>query len=209
MVAIRSKFLTEYQDAAYAERYRNQVDKIRSAEAKIGGDGNLTKAVARNLFKLMAIKDEYEVARLYAETDFASRVAKEFEGDYKIRFHLAPPLLAKPDPHTGNVKKMEFGPWMMTAFRWMAKARKLRGSVWDIFGRTEERRLERDLLADYEATLVALVPVLSADNIATATKLAELPATVRGYGHVKLRSVVTYKTQREALKLTLGIRQTS
>ena len=104
---------------------------------------------------------------------------------------------------------MEFGPWMMTAFRWMAKARKLRGSVWDIFGRTEERRLERDLLADYEATLVVLVPVLSADNIATATKLAELPATVRGYGHVKLRSVVTYKTQREALKLTLGIRQTS
>ncbi|MBK9623720.1 MAG: indolepyruvate ferredoxin oxidoreductase family protein [Rhodocyclaceae bacterium] len=209
LVAIRSKFLTEYQDAAYAERYRNQVDKIRGAEAKIGGDGNLTKAVARNLFKLMAIKDEYEVARLYAETDFASRVAKEFEGDYKIRFHLAPPLLAKPDPHTGNVKKMEFGPWMMTAFRWMAKARKLRGSVWDIFGRTEERRLERDLLADYEATLVVLVPVLSADNIATATKLAELPATVRGYGHVKLRSVVTYKTQREALKLTLGIRQTS
>ena len=206
LVAIRSKFLTEYQDAAYAERYRSQVEKIRSAEAKIGGDGSLTKAVVRNLFKLMAIKDEYEVARLYAETDFASRVAKEFEGDYKIRFHLAPPLLAKPDPHTGNVKKMEFGPWMMTAFRWMAKARKLRGSVWDIFGRTEERRLERELLADYEAMLTAIAPMLSTSNIATATQLAELPANVRGYGHVKLRSVVTYKVQRDKLKLALGIR---
>ena len=205
IIATRSKFLTDYQDTAYAQRYLNQVEKIRSAEAAQGGDGKLTKTVARNLFKLMAIKDEYEVARLYTETDFASRVAKEFDGDYKIRFHLAPPLLAKPDPHTGHVKKMEFGPWMMTAFRWMAKARKLRGSVWDIFGRTDERRLERELLVDYEATLAALLPRLSAATLPDATQLLELPANVRGYGHVKLRSIVTYKVQRDALKHSLGI----
>ena len=202
----RSKFLVDYQDDAYAERYRSQVAAIRAAEAKLGATEDLTKSVATYLFKLMAIKDEYEVARLYAESEFANRVAKEFEGDYKIRFHLAPPLLAKPDPHTGHVKKMEFGPWMMTAFRWLAKARKLRGSMWDVFGRTDERRMERELLADYEQALAALTTSLTQSKLADAIKLAELPATVRGFGHVKLRSINSYKTQRETLKGALGLK---
>jgi indolepyruvate ferredoxin oxidoreductase len=205
LIQLRSDFLVGYQNEAYAERYRRQVAVIRAAETKLGGDESLTRSVATNLFKLMAIKDEYEVARLYAESDFASRVAHEFDGDYKIRFHLAPPLLAKPDPHTGNVRKMEFGPWMMVAFRWLAKARGLRGSFWDVFGRTDERQLERALLADYEEALRKLSTSLSSGNLADAKKLAELPATVRGYGHVKLRSINTYKIELEKLTEKLGI----
>lgn len=205
MIAIRCKFLADYQDAAYAERYRVQVEKIEAAEASLGGSRDLTSSVARNLFKLMAIKDEYEVARLYAESDFMERVAHEFEGDYRIRFHMAPPLLAKPDPHTGNIKKMEFGPWMMSAFRLLAKGRALRGGTWDVFGRTEERRLERELLLDYETSLVNLASKLTSETLPTATKLAELPAAVRGFGHVKLRSIATYKAQRDILKGLLKI----
>ncbi len=206
LVARRSAFLTDYQDAEYAARYQRQIAAMQSATATLGeaADGLMT-AVARNLFKLMAIKDEYEVARLYAESDFLSRVDSAFEGDYKVRFHLAPPLLAKPDPHTGAVKKMEFGPWLMTGFRWLAKARSLRGGRWDIFGRTEERRLERELLADFEDSLRALLPRLNSGSLDAATRWAELPDMVRGYGHVKLRAIKAYVVQRDQIKSSLGL----
>jgi indolepyruvate ferredoxin oxidoreductase len=204
VIARRASFLTDYQDAAYAERYRLQVEKVRAAEATINSS-QLTEAVARNLFKLMAIKDEYEVARLYAETDFVQKISEGFDGDYTLRFHLAPPLLARPDPKTGRVKKMAFGPWMLTAFKWLAKARRYRGSRWDVFGRSDERRLERNLLADYEAELAALLPKLERATLIDAITLARLPETIRGFGHVKRRSIDAVRPERAALKLRLGL----
>jgi indolepyruvate ferredoxin oxidoreductase len=204
MIEKREGILTEYQDAAYAARYRTCVEKVRTAEAKINS-AQLTEAVAHNLFKLMAIKDEYEVARLYAETDFLQNIGERFEGDYTLKFHLAPPLLARPDPTTGKVRKMAFGPWMLTAFKWLAKARGLRGSRWDIFGRSDERRLERSLLADYEADLAALLPKLERATLGDAIALAKLPEKIRGFGHVKQRSIDAAAPEREALRSRLGL----
>ena len=200
----RARFLADYQDDNYAARYRTQVAKIRSAEAAINSS-QLTEAVARNLFKLMAIKDEYEVARLYAETDFRQRIAERFEGDYTLHFHLAPPLVARPDPKTGRIKKITFGPWMLTAFAWLAKARKVRGSRWDVFGRSEERRLEHKLLADYEADLAALPAKLERTTLGEAISLASLPEKIRGFGHVKQRSIEAAAPERAALRARLGL----
>jgi indolepyruvate ferredoxin oxidoreductase len=204
VITKRVSFLTDYQDAAYAEHYRLQVAKVRAAEAAINSS-QLTQAVAHNLFKLMAIKDEYEVARLYAETDFVQKISEAFEGSYTLSFHLAPPLLARPDPKTGKVKKMTFGPWMLTAFKWLAKARRYRGSRWDIFGRSDERRLERTLLADYEADLAALLPKLERTTLIDAIALARLPEKIRGFGHVKRRSIDAAEPERAALRVRLGL----
>ena len=125
---------------------------MREAEAQIFPGGTaLAEAVARSLFKLMAYKDEYEVARLYTETGFLKRVADQFEGPYQLRFHLAPPTLGDRDPQTGHLKKREFGPWMFNVFRLLAKLRRLRGTVLDIFACSEERRTERRLIGEYEA----------------------------------------------------------
>src|SRR4029453_15691312 len=158
MVARRAQFLTDYQDAAYAERYTNLVAQVRSAESKaMPGITELSEAVARYYFKLLAIKDEYEVARLYAETDFAKRVAAQFEGDYKLTFHLAPPIFNKPDPVTGAPKKSTYGPWMMKAFGVLAKMRRYRGTALDIFGRTAERKMERALIGEYEAVVAEML----------------------------------------------------
>jgi len=200
----RVAFLTGYQGAAYAASYRTQVGKIRAAEAAINSS-QLTEAVAHNLFKLMAIKDEYEVARLYAETDFLQKISERFDGDYTLSFHLAPPLLARPDPKTGRVKKMAFGPWMLTAFKWLAKARRYRGSRWDVFGRSDERRLERSLLADYEADLAALPAALTRTMLGDAIALAKLPEKIRGFGHVKRRSIDAAVPERGALRVRLGL----
>ncbi|MCX7144963.1 MAG: 2-oxoacid:acceptor oxidoreductase family protein, partial [Sulfuritalea sp.] len=204
LIAKRVSFLTEYQDAAYAERYRTQVEKIRAAETAINSS-QLTETVAHNLFKLMAIKDEYEVARLYAETDFLQKVGERFDGDYTLSFHLAPPLLARPDPKTGMVKKMAFGPWMLTAFKWLAKARRYRGSRWDYFGRSEERQLERSLLTDYEADLDGLLGKLDRSSLGDAIALARLPEKIRGFGHVKRRSIDATVPERDALRAGLGL----
>ena len=204
VIATRAAFLTAYQDTAYATRYRTQVDKVRAAEAAINSS-QLAEAVAHNLFKLMAIKDEYEVARLYAETDFLQKIGERFEGDYRLSFHLAPPLLARPDPTTGVTRKMAFGPWMLTAFKWLARARGLRGSRWDVFGRSDERRLERALLAAYEADLAALLPKLERTTLGDAIALANLPQAIRGFGHVKRRSMDATAPQREALRARLGL----
>ncbi|MEO8742449.1 MAG: indolepyruvate ferredoxin oxidoreductase family protein, partial [Lysobacteraceae bacterium] len=184
-IARRDAFLTQYQNAAYAKRYLALVEKVRAAESeRMPGSSVLTEAVARYAFKLMAYKDEYEVARLYTSGDFQRRVAQQFEGDYKIRFHLAPPLFSKKDAD-GHLIKKEYGPWMLTAFRMLAKLRFLRGGAFDIFGRTEERRTERKLIEDYFANINELLAGLSPDNLSLAVAIASMPERIRGYGHVK------------------------
>ncbi len=201
VVARRVAFLTAYQDAAYAARYRDRVARIRALEAKAAPAGTaLTEAVARNLFKLMAYKDEYEVARLYTDGHFARQVAATFEpGPLRYEFHLAPPLLAKTDPTTGAPRKMTFGPWMMEAFRWLAKGRRLRGTAFDPFGYTHERRTERRLIAAYEALLDEIAGTLTAGNHALAVGLAAVPEKIRGYGHVKARHLEAAKREEADL----------
>jgi len=184
LIRRRVEFLTAYQDAAYAQRYAARVARLRDAEAAQIGGTDLTEAAARGLFKLMAYKDEYEVARLYTESDFLHRVAGQFEGDYKLRFHLAPPLTAERDA-AGHLRKRAYGPWMLGAFRVLAKLRRLRGTAFDIFGRTAERRMERQLVAEYEAVLDEIAKGLTSQNHAVAVELAALPMEIRGFGHVK------------------------
>ena len=196
----RRAFLTDYQDAAYATRYTDLVAKVRAAEAqKQPGVTDLTEAVARYYFKLLAIKDEYEVARLYAETDFTQRVAAQFEGDYKLRFHLAPPTLNKPDAKTGEPKKSTYGPWMLPAFRVLAKMRKFRGGALDIFGRSDERKQERALIGQYEKLMDEVLGRLSPQNYELAVSLASIPEYIRGYGHVKDRHLKDAKAREAAL----------
>jgi indolepyruvate ferredoxin oxidoreductase len=185
IIARRVAFLTDYQDAAYAKRYADLVGKVRSAEqAKVPGSTDLSEAVARYAFKLMAYKDEYEVARLYTSGEFKRRIEQQFEGDFKVHFHLAPPLLAKKNAQ-GQLMKREYGPWVFTAFRFLAKLRGLRGGTFDIFGYTEERKMERKLIADYFATVDTLLGKLGSDNVALAAEIAAIPEHIRGYGHVK------------------------
>ncbi|WP_031373647.1 indolepyruvate ferredoxin oxidoreductase family protein [Lysobacter antibioticus] len=185
LISRRIAFLTDYQDANYAKRYADFVAKVRAAEqAKAPGSTDLAEAVARYSFKLMAYKDEYEVARLYTSGDFQRKLEQQFDGDYKLKFHLAPPLLAKKDDQ-GRLIKQEFGPWVFTAFKWMAKLRKLRGSKLDIFGYTEERKMERQLIADYEQTVTGLLATLDGGNVDLAAEIASVPEHIRGYGHVK------------------------
>jgi indolepyruvate ferredoxin oxidoreductase len=200
----RVRILTDYQDATYAERYRKQVAAVRAAETAINSS-QLTEAVAHNLFKLMAIKDEYEVARLYAETDFLHQVSERFEGDYTLSFHLAPPLLTRPDPTTGKIRKFAFGPWMLTAFKWLARARRYRGTRWDIFGHSDEREAERAVLAAYEADLAELPARLERTTLGDAIALARLPEKIRGFGHVKQLSMDTVAPERETLRKRLGL----
>jgi indolepyruvate ferredoxin oxidoreductase len=200
IVARRVESLTDYQDAAYAARYRKLVDRVREIEVqRVPGTTALAEAVARYYYKLLAIKDEYEVARLYTRPEFRQRLEQTFEGDYTLRFHLAPPLLAKPDPVTGIARKREYGPWMMKAFAWLARFRGLRGTALDVFGRTEERRMERQLIADYEKTVDELLAKLDRTNHAAAVAIASIPEEIRGYGHVKLRHVQAAKAKEAAL----------
>jgi indolepyruvate ferredoxin oxidoreductase len=185
LVARRVAFLADYQDAAYAKRYADFVAKVRAAEsAKAPGSTDLSEAVARYFFKLMAYKDEYEVARLYTSGEFRRRLEQQFEGDYKLHFHLAPPLLAKKNAK-GELVKREYGPWVFTAFRLLAKLRGLRGSALDVFGYTQERRNERALIGEYERTVSSLLDQLDAGNVALAAEIASIPEHIRGYGHVK------------------------
>jgi indolepyruvate ferredoxin oxidoreductase len=200
VVARRAKFLTDYQDAAYAKRYTDLVDRVRAAEANVKpGNTALTEAVARYYFKLLAIKDEYEVARLYTQTDFIERVAAQFEGDYTLKFHLAPPVVAKPDPATGEPRKREYGPWMLRAFRVLAKLKGLRGTALDVFGKTAERRRERALIGEYETLVAELLAKLAPHNHALAVDLARIPELIRGYGHVKERHLAVAKQQEANL----------
>jgi indolepyruvate ferredoxin oxidoreductase len=196
----RAKFLTDYQDAAYAKRYVDFVARVRAAEgAKQPGTTDLTEAVARYYFKLLAVKDEYEVARLYAETDFVERVAAQFEGDYKLNFHLAPPTTNKPDPTTGEPRKTRYGPWMMPVFRVLAKLRRVRGTALDVFGKTAERKMERALIGEYEALMAEVLDRMTPQNYAVAVDLASIPEYIRGYGHIKDRHLRDAKVREAAL----------
>ncbi len=186
IVAKRSDFLTAYQNAAYAERYRAMLDKIRAAEAiKAPGKHGLADMAARALFKLMAYKDEYEVARLYTNGEFHKKLNQEFEGNFSLSFHLAPPILGATDRNTGRPRKMEFGSYMMNAFRVLAALKGLRGTWLDIFAYSPERKLEVAMIGDYDKLLAKMAASLTPANHATAVALAELPLEVKGYGYIK------------------------
>ena len=183
-VADREQRLTAYQDAAYAQRFRSLVDLASSAETRVNGAGQFAEAVARNFYKLMAYKDEYEVARLYTDGEFLRKLNQQFDGDFKLSFHLAPPLLSRRN-EKGELVKRQFGPWAFKAFGLLAKARCLRGTPFDIFGYTEERKMERGLIAEYEKVITELCSRLTRENLPGAVQIANVPDEIRGYGHVK------------------------
>jgi indolepyruvate ferredoxin oxidoreductase len=197
LIEKRVAYLTAYQNEAYAKRYRALVDEVRKAERALDGDAAqepLTEAVARNLHKLMAFKDEYEVARLQTDPAFLARLQSQFEGDWKLNFHLAPPLFAKKDAN-GHLIKKPYGPWMMSAFKLIAKLKFLRGTALDPFGKTEERRTERALIGEYEVLVRELIGGLKAEKLALAVELASLPDGIRGYGHVKENNLRAVRTK--------------
>ena len=197
LIRRRVEDLTAYQNAAYAERYRAVVERVRAAEAPLAST-RLTEAVARNLYKLMATKDEYEVARLHTATGFDERLAAMFEGDIKIVHHLAPPLLGKTDAQ-GQPIKTAFGPWMHRLMPLLARGKVLRGTWLDPFGRSEERRTERALVDEYRATVDELLAGLTAERLAQAVEIAALPEGIRGYGHVKARHLAAVRPRWAAL----------
>jgi indolepyruvate ferredoxin oxidoreductase len=188
VIADRERRLADYQDAAYAARYRRAIDMLRGVDPRADASASVTLAAARQLFRLMAYKDEYEVARLYGDPAFLRGLNAQFEGDFELRFNLAPPLFSKRDPHTGHLLKREYGPWMLRAFGVLAKLRFLRGTRLDPFGYTAERRQERADIEDYLALLEEIGRRLDADNYGVARELAGLPAGLRGFGHVKDRN---------------------
>jgi indolepyruvate ferredoxin oxidoreductase len=200
VIAHRIAELTAYQSSRYAKRYQKLVAKVQSAEALLdNGSMALTMSVARYFYKLMAYKDEYEVARLYTDGSFQKKIAHQFEGDFKLKFHLAPPILAKKDPETGHLKKREFGPWMMKSFGLLAKMKFLRGTALDPFGKTQERKDEVALISEYEQTLEEIIAGLTLENASLAVAIAEVPEQIRGFGHVKERHLTTAKAERESL----------
>ncbi|MDR5782493.1 indolepyruvate ferredoxin oxidoreductase family protein [Caballeronia sp. LZ065] len=204
VIATREALLTAYQNAAYARAYRDVVERIRDKEQRLGGHAKLplTRAVAVNLAKLMAYKDEYEVARLYADPAWLDKLRDQFEGepgrDYALSFHLAPPLFAKRDEH-GHLVKRRFGGWTLHAFRALARLKGVRGTPFDVFGKTAERRAERRLIADYVALADELCATLDEARFDTALQLAKLPDEVRGFGHVKERNMAAVQVKRERL----------
>ncbi|MDE2395187.1 MAG: 2-oxoacid:acceptor oxidoreductase family protein, partial [Burkholderiales bacterium] len=197
LVARRVEFLGAYQDAAYAARYQAFVEKVRAAEAPLGST-RLAEEVARGLFKLMAYKDEYEVARLHTDAAFTDRIASMFEGDYKLVHHLAPPAFAKRNER-GELVKRPFGPWMRSAFGVLAKMKGLRGTALDPFGRSEERRSERALIGEYQALVDELLGGLAKDRLGLAVEIAAVAQEIRGYGHVKLRNLAAARAKWQAL----------
>ncbi|HZX29406.1 MAG TPA: indolepyruvate ferredoxin oxidoreductase family protein, partial [Telluria sp.] len=203
LIASRSARLEQYQDAAYARRY---VDLVRAVEAKEravdGADSKtpLTKALARNLYKVMAYKDEYEVARLHADPAFRAQIDSQFAGEIRLQFHLAPPLLARRKPGSDVPAKMTFGPWMLSAFRALAPLKRLRGTPFDVFGYTAERKRERAWRDTYVALAGEIASHLDGSNKSRYQKLANLPEQVRGFGHVKLRNLDQAQAQFAQLR---------
>jgi len=197
MLSKRVDFLTGYQDAAYAKTYADFVEKVKAAEAPLGST-KLAEAVARYLFKLMAYKDEYEVARLHTDTAFTDKIASMFEGEYKLVHHLAPPITAKKNER-GELIKRPFGPWMRTAFKLLAKMKGLRGTALDPFGKTEERKTERALIGEYRASIEELLASLDANKLSLAVEIARIPEEIRGYGHVKERHLHAARAKWDGL----------
>jgi indolepyruvate ferredoxin oxidoreductase len=191
MIARRARFLADYQDDALADRYRELVERVRAREQALqqSDDLPLTAAVARAWFKTLAYKDEYEVARLHVDSGFLDTVRQEFGEKARLRFHLAPPILNRRVDARGRPRKKEFGAWMIPVFRLLAAMRRLRGTRLDPFGHTAERRMERQLIEDFEATLQTVLEHLDAENLAPATEIIELFMEIRGYGPVKQEAV--------------------
>jgi indolepyruvate ferredoxin oxidoreductase len=202
LVKAHEQFLTEYQNPAWSTRYTALVARVRLRERQVcGREGTFSKAVAANLAKLMSYKDEYEVARLYGLPSFKAQLASTFEGVQGLRLNLAPPLFSRKDPDTGYLLKREFGPWIFSAMRFLAALRGLRGSAFDVFGKTTERRMERALIEEYESLVDELLGSLTEDRLALAEEVARVPEKIRGFGHVKERNVATARAQWAALLL--------
>jgi len=190
LLEVRVPDLIDYQDEAYARRYADVIKRVVAAEQHaVPGQGALAEAAARYLYKLMAYKDEYEVARLHADPAFLARLDAQFRHGYTIKYNLAPPTISKRDPVTGHLIKRQFGPWMLSAFRMLAKFKGLRGGALDVFAKTEERRHERRMIEDYIARLDEIIAALGPANHAAAVALASVPDEIRGYGHVKEKSI--------------------
>ncbi|RYY97562.1 MAG: indolepyruvate ferredoxin oxidoreductase family protein, partial [Comamonadaceae bacterium] len=197
LIAHRVAFLTDYQNARYAGAYQAFLQRVQAAEAPLGKT-TLTEAVARGLFRLMAYKDEYEVARLHADTGFREKVEAQFEGDFTINYHLAPPIIAKKNDK-GELVKRKFGPATFRLFKLLARLKGLRGTALDPFGRTEERRTERALIGEYRQTVEELIAGLTPANHALAVEIARVVEQVKGYGHVKERNLAAARPQWQAL----------
>jgi indolepyruvate ferredoxin oxidoreductase len=204
IIAHRSAMLTDYQNAALAERYRNLVTKVRDAALDRGFGDELPRAVAINYAKLLAYKDEYEVARLYTDGRFEKQLRDQFEGDFKFNFNLAPPILGGGLDALGRPKKRAFGAWMMPVFRLLAGMRGLRGTAFDIFGYSADRKLERDLIAGYEKDVATVLGLLSPVTIDTAIELLSLPDRIRGYGPIKEKAVHDAKARHAQLAADLA-----
>jgi indolepyruvate ferredoxin oxidoreductase len=190
--------LTGYQNAAYARRYAEFVGKVRERERQLAADPDLpfTRAVARSLLKLMSYKDEYEVARLYTDGTFMRSLRQQFEGEFALEFHMAPPFLSR-SKDGQPPRKIRLGGWLLPAMKLLAHGRVLRGTALDIFGKTEERRLERRLIRDYTQRVESLLPLLNAERLRLATEIAALPLSMRGFGHIKIANVAVARA-REA-----------
>jgi len=200
IVGHRSAHLTKYQNKDYAQRYVDLVNEVAAREMKVVPESSeLAVAVARNLAKLMAYKDEYEVARLHAAPEFLQALREEFAGDFKLKFNLAPPLLSRRDPQTVRLAKREYGGWMLPVFKVLARLKVLRGTVFDVAGYTAERKAERQLIADYSGLARELMSGLTPESHAVAIKLANTPDRIRGYGHVKKRSISLVRQEQTAL----------
>lgn len=204
IVEIRRAFLTGYQSRAYARRYARLVAQAREAEERLGAQHGFAEAVARNAFKLMAYKDEYEVARLHRDKSFRERLQAQFEGDFKITHLLSPPIIARTDPRTGHPAKIAFGPWIGSAFAVLERMKFLRGTPLDPFGYNQERKAERRLIADYFQLVGTLSRELGAHNCALAAELARLPEKVKGFGHVKSASIAAYEAEKARLTAAFG-----
>jgi indolepyruvate ferredoxin oxidoreductase len=200
LIARRVEHLTAHSNAAYAARYAALVERVRTAESKAGLGEALTAASARAYHKLLAVKDEWEVARLFAAPEFAQALAREFEGAYRLHFHIGAWPFARLDPATGRMKKGEAGPWAMVAFRVMARLKALRGGWLDPFRFSDERKLEKRLIAEFEADVADLVQRLTPASHPTAVRVVSAYETIRGYGHVKEASAAEVaKTRMSAL----------
>ncbi|UPJ63693.1 indolepyruvate ferredoxin oxidoreductase family protein [Bradyrhizobium sp. 191] len=204
-IALRAKILTDYQDEAYAKRYLEDVACVRAAEtASAPGSQELTEAFAKGLFKLMAYKDEYEVARLYSDGEFSKALKEQFEGNSGLKVLLAPPLLAQRDPLTGRLQKREFGPWIFKAFGLLAGLKGLRGTAFDIFGYTAERKMERALPVEYSAMIRRHLDGKEPLDLPRLVALAKAADLVRGYGHIKEGNVARYRAECARLGRAIG-----
>lgn len=205
LIEHRAALLASYQDGRYAQRFRDLVARAREAETACGAHATaFSEAVARNYHRVLAYKDEYEVARLYTSGEFRERLRQQFDGDFKLSLHLAPPILAPRDKTTGHLRKRKYGPWIFPLLRLLARARILRGTRLDIFGYTAERRMERQLIVEYESSMSQVIAALKPDNYHIAVQLARIPEEIRGFGHVKEASVTAAKRREAELRASLN-----